>query len=625
LKIDAAPGKERRPEARNMRAGRRRMTITPQLVPDSRYTTATLVRRLLFEHALTHWRLYALSFVLMAIAAGCTAFTAYLLGDFVNQAYLHKNFHNILVLGAITIAVFTVRGAALYGQAVLLSRVGNRISAANQKRMFDKLLSKNLGFFVDRHSSEFTARLHAGANAATQVLALLILAAGRDFMTLAGLLVVMMMQDPLLFVVTLIVFPPAMFLLRNMVRRIRNIAHAQFTGGTRIVETMQETLQGLRTVKAFTLEDKMRARFDSNVGEVEHEANKWARVADRTSPLMETLGGFAIAAAIVYGGYRVIQLGSTPGEFFSFLAAFLLANEPAKRLARLNLEVNSNLVGVRVLFEIIDSPATEPADDSKPALDVTDARVEFRDVNFAYRADEPVLRGMTFTAEPGKATALVGASGGGKSTVLNLILRLYEANSGTILIDGHDIAAVSRRSLRQQTAYVGQDVFLFRGTIRENIGYGKTDASEAEIVAAATAAHAHEFITAFPRGYDTPVGEHGLQLSGGQRQRVAIARALIKNAPIILLDEATAALDSESERLVQEAVSELCKGRTTLVIAHRLSTVVHSDKILVVENGAVTESGRHEELLRRGGRYAAFYRLQLISEDEPAGPKSAAM
>ena len=596
---------------------------TTTLEPDSRYTTGALIRRLLFEHALIHWRLYAIAFVLMAIAAGCTALIAYLLGDFINQAYVHKNFHNILILGAVTIVVFTLRGGALYGQAVLLSRVGNRISAANQKRMFDRLLSKNLGFFTDRHTSEFTARLHAGANAATQVLSLLILAAGRDFMTLAGLIVVMVMQDPLLFTVTLIVFPPAMFLLRNMVRRIRNIAHAQFTGGTRIVETMQETLQGLRTVKAFTLEDRMRARFDSNVGEVEHEANKWARVANRTSPLMEMLGGFAIAAAIVYGGYRVIQLGSTPGEFFSFLAAFLLANEPAKRLARLNLEVNSNLVGVRVLFEIIDSPATEPVDDGKPALKVIDARVEFRDVNFAYRPDEPVLRGMSFVAEPGKVTALVGASGGGKSTVLNLILRLYEAGGGTITIDGQDIAAASRRSLRRQTAYVGQDVFLFRGTIRENIGYGRPDASENEIIAAARAAHAHDFIMVFPQGYDTPVGEHGLQLSGGQRQRVAIARALIKNAPLILLDEATASLDSESEHHVQEAIAELCKGRTTLVIAHRLSTIVHSDKILVVENGVVTESGRHDELLRRGGRYAAFYRLQLRAQ-EHSEPRPAA-
>ena len=231
---------------------------------------------------------------------------------------------------------------------------------------------------------------------------------------------------------------------------------------------------------------------------------------------------------------------------------------------------------------------------------------------------------MSFVAEPGKVTALVGASGGGKSTVLNLILRLYEANGGAITIDGQDIAAASRRSLRQQTAYVGQDVFLFRGTIRENIGYGRPDASEAEIVAAAKAAHAHDFIMGFPQGYDTPVGEHGLQLSGGQRQRVAIARALVKNAPIILLDEATASLDSESEHHVQEAIAELCKGRTTLVIAHRLSTIVHSDKILVVENGAVVESGRHDELLRRGGRYAAFYRLQLRAQEHEPRPAASA-
>ena len=591
------------------------MTAITQHDSDERYTTVAMVRRLFLEQALGHWRLYAVAFLLMAIAGGCTALTAYLLGDFINQAYLHKNFQNILIIGGITVVIFTVRGAALYGQAVLMSRIGNRISAENQKRMFAKLLNENIGYFTDRHSSEFIARLNAGANSANYVLFLLITAAGRDFFTLAGLVVVMAWQDPLLFTITLIVFPPAMLLLRKMVRRIRHISRAQFTGGTRILETMQEALQGLRTVKAFTLEETLRTRFNANVEQVEQEANKWARVANRTSPLMETLGGLAIAVAIVYGGYRVIQLGSTPGEFFSFLAAFLLANEPAKRLARLNLDLSSNLVGVRVLFEIIDSPATEPNDDDKSPLNVTDARVEFRDVDFAYRPGEPVLRGMSFTAEPGKVTALVGASGGGKSTVLNLILRLYEAGSGTIVIDGQDIATASRRSLRRQAGYVGQDVFLFRGTIRQNIGYGKPDASEAEIAAAARAAHAHDFIMSFPYGYDTPVGEHGLQLSGGQRQRVAIARALIKNAPIILLDEATAALDSESEHHVQEAIAELCKGRTTLVIAHRLSTITHADCILVVEDGIVTESGRHDELLRRGGRYAAFYRLQLRSQD----------
>ena len=299
------------------------------------------------------------------------------------------------------------------------------------------------------------------------------------------------------------------------------------------------------------------------------------------------------------------------------MAAFLLAYEPAKRLARLNIDLNNNLVGVRVLYEIIDSPAGEPNDDDLPALALTQSRIEFENVHFAYRDDTPVLCGMSFVAQPGKVTALVGPSGGGKSTVLNLLLRFYDANSGRVMIDGQNVTAVSRASLRREIAHVGQIVHLFRGTIRQNIALGKLDASETEIFAAARAAHAHDFIMNFPDGYETTVGEHGLQLSGGQRQRIAIARALVKNAPIILLDEATASLDSESERHVQEALTELCSGRTTLVIAHRLSTIMHSDCILVVENGLVTESGRHDELLRKGGRYASFHRLQLKEQTSP--------
>jgi len=373
-------------------------------------------------------------------------------------------------------------------------------------------------------------------------------------------------------------------------------------------------------VKAFGLEDEMRRRLNDSVTAVQHESNKMARVANRASPIMEMLGGFTVALASIYGGYRVVETGATPGEFVSFMAAFLLAYEPAKRLARLNIDLNNNLVGVRVLYEIIDSPPGEPNDDDLPALKLTESRVEFDHVNFAYRADAPVLQNMNLVAQPGQVTALVGPSGGGKSTVLNLMLRFYNVGSGRVLIDGQNIAAVSRNSLRHQIGYVGQIVHLFRGSVRENIALGKLDASEAEIVAAAKAAHAHDFIMGFPQGYDTQVGEHGMQLSGGQRQRISIARALIKNAPIILLDEATASLDSESERYVQEAIAELCKGRTTLVIAHRLSTIRDADTILVVENGQVVESGRHDELLRKSGRYASFYRLQL-KEQSSAAPE----
>jgi subfamily B ATP-binding cassette protein MsbA len=564
-----------------------------------------VIRRLVVEFGLAQWRRYVLAFLLMGVAAACTAIPVYLIGDLVNMANVQHNFSGVVALGTGAALIFAIKGAATYGQAVILSRI------ANQRRLFSKLLDEGIGFFANRHSSEFAARLMTGASAATQVLNLLITSVGRDLLSLIGLVGVMVLQDPLLSTVTFVVFPPAMLVLRKMIKRIRGIAKSQFTGGTRILETLQETLQGIRIVKAFTLEDVLRARFDANVAAVEREANKMARVANRTSPLMEVLGGFAMAGAVIYGGHRVIENVASAGALFSFITAFLLAIEPAKRLARFNMDLSSNLVAVHVLFEIIDSPPTEPADDDRPQLVLSKARVEFSRVQFAYRPGDPVIRDLSFVAEPAQVTALVGHSGGGKSTILNLIPRFYEVSGGVIAIDGQDIATISRRSLRRQIAYVGQDIFLFHGTVRDNIAFGKPGASEAEIVAAARAAHAHDFIMAFSTGYDTPVGERGLQLSGGERQRVAIARALIKNAPIILLDEATAALDSESERYVQDAIARLCMGRTTIVIAHRLATVMHAGRILVIEAGQIVETGRHDELLRKGGRYASFCRLQL--------------
>lgn len=585
--------------------------------------TASLVRRLLLEQAAGQWRRYALAFGLMGIAAASTALGAYLIGDVINQAYVHKNLPGIIVLALVTAVIFMIKAMATYGQALTLARIGNRIVADNQRRMFAKLLQHNIGFFADRHSSEFMARLTTGAAAASQVLNLLITSIGRDLLSLIGLATVMAVQDPVMSLLSVIVVPPAMLILRKMIRRIKTIAYHQFTGSTQILETLQETLQGMRTLKAFTLEDAMRVRFDTHVAEVEKESNKWARVAYRSGPLMEALGGFAIAGALVYGGFRVIETGATPGQFFSFLAAFMLAYEPAKRLARLNIDLNSGLVGVRVLFDVIDHPPTEQPDEDKPPLTLSTAHVEFTNVQFAYRAGENVIRNLSFVAEPGKVTALVGPSGGGKSTILNLILRFYEIGAGVIAIDGQNIAAVSRHSLRSQVAYVGQDVFLFRGSVRENIALGRSGATEAEIVAAAKAAYAHDFIMAFPRGYDTPVGEHGMRVAGGERQRISVARALLKDAPVILLDEATASLDSESERQVQRAIERLCRGRTTIVIAHRLHTVVDAHRIFVIEDGAVSESGRHDDLLRKGGRYASFYRLQL-RDQEPSPPVAIA-
>jgi ATP-binding cassette subfamily B protein len=584
-----------------------------------RDSTPALIHRLLTEQAANQWKRYALAFALMTVAAVVTALAAYLLGDVVNAAYVDKSLTAIVGLAVAAVSLFLVKSAASYGHAVLLARIGNHLLAENQRRMFRSLIQQNIDFFAQRHSSEFLARLSVGAQSATTVINLLINSFGRDLLTLIALVAVMAIQDPVMSFISFVVVPPAFFIMRKLIRRIYAVAKNQFTGGTRILETLQETVQGIRIVKAFTLEDVMRQRLDDNVAELERESNKWARLAHRASPLMEALGGVAIGLVLIYGGYRVVATGATPGQFVSFLAAFMLAYEPAKRLARLNLDLNTAMVGVRILFEIIDRPPTEPQETDKPPLKLTSACVEFTNVRFGYRPGETVIRDMSFVAEPGTVTALVGPSGGGKSTIFNLALRFYDVDAGAIAIDGQDIANVSRASLRRQIAYVGQDVFLFHGTIRDNIAFGKPGASEDEIIAAAKAAHAHEFVSAFPAGYDTAVGERGTQLSGGERQRIAIARALAKDAPIILMDEATASLDSESERLVQDAIAHLCQGRTTIVIAHRLHTITHADRILVIENGAIVEAGRHDELLRKSGRYAAFYRLQIKAQ-EPNPP-----
>ncbi|MFQ3454422.1 ABC transporter ATP-binding protein [Bradyrhizobium sp. UFLA01-814] len=593
------------------------MAQFPKKITDDPYGAAILIRRLVMEQGITYWRRYLTAFALMAIAAGSTAGATYVLGQVINQAYVDKNIPGIAMFAGITVVLLFIKGVATYGHMVILNKISNAILASNQRQLFAKLMSESIGFFSQRHSSEFLARLTAGAKSITDVLNMLVNAIGRDFLMLISMVTVMVWQDPLMSFIGLVAVPPAMLMLRRLVKRIKGLAYNQFTGTADIMETMQESLQGIRTVKAFTLEGTMQQRIDEHIATVESNANKMARVANRSNPLMEMLGGFAVAGCLMYGGYSVVALGSTPGQFFTFLTAFLMATEPAKRLARLNIDLNSQLVGARMLLEVVDSPASEQSDDRKPALKLSDARIELRDVSFAYRPSEPVLNRMSFVAEPGKVTALVGPSGGGKSTVLALLLRFYETREGDILIDGQPISSVSRKSLRQQTAYVGQDVYLFRDTIRANIAFGKQGASEQEIVDAAKAACAHDFIMSFPLGYDTPVGEHGTQLSGGQRQRIAVARALIKNAPIILLDEATAALDSESEKQVQEAIEHLCQGRTTIVIAHRLHTIMHADAILVVEGGEIVERGRHEELLRRGGRYASFFRLQHHHDPSP--------
>ena len=573
-------------------------------------SNATL-RRLLTDQGSKHWKGYIFAFAMMGLIALTTSLSAWIIGQIVNKIFVGRDLKAVWEITAAIMAIYTVKGLATYGQQVILSRVGNSIVADVQRRIFDQMLRMKVSYYSRSHSSEFIARQSFIAQAASNVLNLLITTLSRDLLTIVGLVIVMVSQDPLLSLLALMFVPLAAVGVRKIGIRVRKIMASEFQGAMQMMESLQETAQGIRIVKAFTLENFMRARQEKAITSFQAAANKLARVSSRTSPIMESLGGFAIAAVVLYSGYTVIIRGNQPGSLFSFITSVIMLYEPMKRVARLHVDLSSSLFGVSMLYDFLDEHDYEDDRPQAPELEVTDGKIEFRDVVFGYRPGETVLHSISFVAEAGKTTALVGRSGGGKSTVMNLIMRLYEIGSGQILCDGQDIATVSLASVRRQIAYVSQENFLFKGSVRDNIAMGRPGASEEEIVAAAKAAYAHDFIMGFERGYDSPCGEHGMQLSGGQRQRIAIARAFLKDAPIILLDEATSALDSESEQAIQMALRTLCEGRTTIVIAHRLSTVAQADEICVLDRGRIVERGRHGELLAQGRTYSHIAQTQF--------------
>jgi len=578
--------------------------------------TRDTVKRLFMTDGRRHWKGYTLSFIFMGIMAATTSGLAYLMGDVINRIFVQQNSSAIWILSAAVLVLSLVKGFSAYGQAVTLAKVGNRIVADNQKKVLDRLLAQDVAFFARSHTAEIMLRFNTGAQAARNVLNLIITSLGRDLLSVIGLTIVMIIQDPFMACIGLVVMPVAVGGVRSLIRKVQKIFSREFHSAIQIMTESIEAFQGIRTIKSFTMEDDQRTRIYERIDRLEKASNRMIRAQSQSGPLMEALGGVAIGLVVMYAGWGVLHGGRTPGEFFSVITALLLSYEPAKRLARLNIDLTTHLLGARMLFDLLDRPPIEVDEPDTPALKVEGGKIEFDDVFFGYRAEEPVLRGLTFVAEPGRTTALVGPSGGGKSTVMNLIERFYEIDSGTIAIDGQKITQVTRRSLRQAIGFVSQDVFLFSGSVRDNIAAGRPSATEDEIVAAAKAAHAHDFITGFKDGYDSRVGEHGAELSGGQRQRIAIARAFLKDAPILLLDEATAALDSESEAEVQKALYELQRNRTTLVIAHRLQTVINADRICVVEKGRVVESGRHEELIAKRGRYFTFHQLQFAGQQE---------
>ncbi|MCM5555132.1 ABC transporter ATP-binding protein [Pleomorphomonas sp. NRK KF1] len=553
---------------------------------------------------------YAYALAMMLIVSAATAGSAYIIKEIINKIFIDKNEGLIFTIAGVIVGIYLIKGFATYFSSITLTKIGNSMVARLQRQLYDAVLRQDIAFFQSHALGDIMVRISQNAGAARQAIDLIVMSLGRDLFTLISLVAVMVIQNPVMSFLSLLIAPPAILGVTYLLKKVRTAARKEVMTSAQIVTIVQESVQGIRVVKSFGLEDRLRAAFNVATTNVEKLSNRIAMLGARSSPLMETLGGFAIAFVVMFGGYQIVHYNADPGAFFSFITALLLAYEPAKRLARFNLDLEKALVGVRMMYEVMDLvPELQSAPDAVEAT-FDRAIVTLDRVDFAY-GEAPVLKGLSLTAPENSVVALVGPSGAGKSTVFSLVERFYDPTAGAVLINGTDIRRFTVESLRRHVALVTQDTFLFAGTVAANIADGRPEASRAEIEAAARDANAYDFIMAMPGGFDALVGEGGGNLSGGQRQRIAIARAILRQAPILLLDEATSALDAQAERDIQEALARLMKGRTTFVIAHRLATVRDADIIYVMDKGEVVQKGTHEELMAEGGLYAHLRALQF--------------
>lgn len=580
-----------------------------------------VLRRILSENGRAYAWHYAITIVCLVLIGMTTAFVAWITRDVVDEIFVRQRGDLIIIITGTVIGVFLLRGIAMYVQAVVLARIGNDLVARYQSRVFDKLMKLGIGYFTEARSGHLSARIAENVNGIRDVLSLTLTALGRDLISLIGLLVVMVTMDPMLSLIVFSVAPILILAVAWVSARIRNVVRETVELNARVVGTMQEAVQGITVVKAFTMEERLGARIGAIIDDARSKADRLAGIIERVNPAAEVFAGLAVAGVIAYAGLRAVNEGQPPGATFAFITALLLAADPARRLGQLKVNLEKSMVNARMIYEILDMPERQSDRADAAPLTITEGDVRFEDVDFAYGDGTKVLHGLTFAAPAHKTTAIVGPSGAGKTTIIALLQRFYDIDAGRIEIDGQDIAGVTLSSLRGQMAFVSQQPYLFEGTIRQNIGYGRPDATDAEIEAAARQANAHDFIMEQAQGYDTPVGENGVTLSGGQRQRISIARAIVRDAPILLLDEATSALDNESEKLVQQALEDVMAGRTTIVIAHRLSTIVSADRIVVMDKGEVVETGTHAELAsRKGGLYAKLNMLGAGTDPDAAEP-----
>lgn len=577
------------------------------------YSTSSLVRRVWREH-LSHYRAQlAMAVGCMLVSAMATGLNAWIIGPTLDKIFIEKDPSMTTIIPLAIFAIGVVSAAANYGNIYFMRFVGQRIVADMQTRLFAHLIKSDIGLFNQQSSGRLVSRFTNDINLLRNAFSNVLTALAKGTLTTAFLVGLMIYQSPQLAAIALVAFPFAIYPLLRLGKRMRKVSDKTQTQLGDFTVTLDEIFQGVRTVKSYNCEAFEARRAGSIIEKLSALYLKSARIQAAASPMMEVLSGVSIALVFWYGGTQVLNGETTPGAFTSFLGAFLMAYKPVRSMSGMNSTLQEGVAAAGRLFAVLDTmPAITSAPDAQE-LRLAGGHIRFEQVSFQYANLGGGVNGVSLDVPAGKTAALVGLSGSGKSTLVNLLLRFYDAQSGTISIDGQDIRQLTLSSLRNAMGFVPQECMLFDDTVRANIAYGREDATEEEIFEAAKNAAADDFIRALPQGYETMIGSHGVLLSGGQRQRLAVARAILKNAPILLLDEATSSLDNESERSIQQALARLMKGRTTLVVAHRLSTIVNADIIYVVDGGKVIESGTHESLLAAGGRYHQLYSQSMDS------------